>query len=127
MTNGMKELLRAYVSNLVKIDLFEGRSPISDVHEFVKEFESDFWNEILEAFENYEQLYNISNNLPTYVEAPLNEINEYISLKISLNIEEAISDYLSDKYKCSPCGFKFEIIRDVVIVGKIDWCLEESL
>ena len=127
MTNGMREFLRTYVAELVKTDIEEGRTPISDVHEFAKEFESDFWNEILEAFENYEQLYNISKDLPTDVEAPLNEINDYLDLNISNSFEEAISDYLSDKYKCSPCGFNFEIIEDVVIVGEIDWDISSSI
>lgn len=128
MKEKIKELLRTYVANLVDTDVAEDRTPISDVREFTEEFVSDFWNEITEAFENYESLIDTAKNLPILVEIPLFEINEYLDLKISDSFEEAIQDCLMDKYGCAVNGgFSFEINNDVVKVSGIEWNMEETL
>lgn len=129
MNKMIKELLRTYVAELVKIDSEEGRTPISDVYEFVEEFENDFWDELTEAFENYELLSDLAKDLPTYVEIPLFEINDYLNLKISDCFEEAIQDYLMDKYSygVNYNGFSFEIDNDIVKVSNIEWNTEETL
>ena len=129
MNKMIKELLRKYVAELVEIDNEEGRTPISDVYEFIEEFENDFWDELNEAFEDYESLSDLAKDLPTYVEIPLFEINEYLDLKISDCFEEAIQDYLMDKYSygVNYNGFSFEIDNDIVKVSNIEWNTEETL
>lgn len=129
MKEKIRELLRTYVANLVDTDVAEDRTPISDAREFAEEFVSDFWNELTEAFENYEALIDTAKNLPILVEIPLFEINDYLDLKISDSFEEAIQDYLMDKYSCAVNynGFSFEIDNDIVKVSDIEWNTEETL
>lgn len=122
-----KEFLIVFTRELAAEDVEEQRDALSDAHEFADELKSCFWNELILAFEYYEERYKtekcIAYHLCSYCEISLKELQDHI--KEYESIEEAVSEFLSDKYGYCANGFDFEIDGNVVKVSNIDWDLEE--
>lgn len=120
-----EEFLSVYIRELAVEDVENQRNVLSDPHEFVDDLKSCFWEELREAFNNYEELYK-EEMYYRY------DLQESLIINIAIledyleqfdNMEEAISEYLTDTYDFCVNSFEYVVENNIVKVSNIDWDL----
>lgn len=119
-----KDFLMKYASQLAVEDIENQRNVISDLEEFIEELTTvDFKEELEEAFNYYQEQYiseayykyGLEKNITIDVKTLKYYLGEYDDL------EEAISEYLTNTYDFCAYGFNFSQNEDTIEITNIQW------